>query len=66
MIAVDAIPIYSLYGDQFDILISFKEFLKFITGLQGNNKGILNYKFNFCDTGKWVVEFLVVIFTLNF
>jgi hypothetical protein len=53
MIAVDAIPIYSLFGDQFDFLVCFREFIKFITGLQGNNKEILNYKFNFCATGKW-------------
>ena len=53
MIAIDAILIYSLYGDQFDILISFKEYIKFITGLQRNNKVILNYKFNFCATRKW-------------
>ena len=53
MIAVDALPIYSLLVDQFDFLISFREFIKFITGLQGNKKDILNYKFNFCATGKW-------------
>lgn len=49
MIAVDALPIFQLKCDQFNFIVSFREFIKFITGLQGN----ADLKLNSCSTGKW-------------
>ena len=53
MIAVDALPVYSTNLDQFNFSHSFREFIKFLTGLQGNSSQILNFQFNSCSTGKW-------------
>ena len=54
MIAVDAYPNYNNnYTFEINPIYSLRELIKFLTGLQGNNNDILNYKFDFCSTGKW-------------
>ena len=52
-IAVDAIPFYSNNINQFNPIFIIRELIKFCTGLQGNNKDKLGFKFDFCSTGKW-------------
>ena len=54
MIAVDAYPNYNNnWSFEINHIYSLRELIKFLTGLQGNNNDILNYKFDFCSTGKW-------------
>ena len=54
MIAVDAYPNYNNnYTFEINPIYSLRELIKFLTGLQGNNNDVLNYKFDFCSTGKW-------------
>ena len=54
MIAVDAYPNYNNnWSFEINPIYSLRELIKFLTGLQGNNNDILNYKFDFCSTGKW-------------